>query len=105
MPRNPARSAFPDDPAQAVRAASRRCVSGVRALAGKLRNTPAVCRRCYIHPLVIDSYLDGRLHACFAGKRPGGKQPGVPRSLRRLSDDELAVLGLLEEQRAEAKVA
>ena len=26
-----------------------------------LGNTPAICRKCYIHPDVINSYLDGRL--------------------------------------------
>lgn len=27
----------------------------------KLGNTPAVCRKSYIHPQVIDAYLDGSL--------------------------------------------
>jgi DNA topoisomerase-1 len=26
-----------------------------------LGNTPAVCRKYYIHPLIVDSYSDGRL--------------------------------------------
>jgi DNA topoisomerase-1 len=34
----------------------------VRATAEHLGNTPAVCRKCYIHPAVIDTYLDGSLH-------------------------------------------
>ncbi len=34
---------------------------GVRAVASTLGNTPAVCRRCYIHPYVIQRYADGRL--------------------------------------------
>jgi DNA topoisomerase-1 len=28
-----------------------------------LGNTPAICRRCYIHPAIFDGYLDGTLLA------------------------------------------
>lgn len=33
----------------------------VKAAAGELGNTPAVCRKSYIHPAIIDAYLDGSL--------------------------------------------
>jgi len=33
----------------------------VETVAAQLGNTPAVCRRCYIHPMVIDGFLAGRL--------------------------------------------
>jgi DNA topoisomerase-1 len=33
-----------------------------------LRNTPAVCRKCYIHPAVIESYLAGRLQQVMRGR-------------------------------------
>ena len=26
-----------------------------------LGNTPAICRKCYIHPAIFDGYLDGSL--------------------------------------------
>jgi DNA topoisomerase I len=35
----------------------------IRAVAGVLGNTPAVCRRSYIHPAICDLWRDGRLHA------------------------------------------
>ena len=45
--------------------AKRLVVEAVRSVAGRLGNTPAVCRRCYVHPAVIDGYLAGRLvEAC-----------------------------------------
>ena len=31
----------------------------IRAVAKILGNTPAVCRKCYVHPAVLESYLDG----------------------------------------------
>ena len=33
----------------------------VKEVARQLRNTPAVCRSCYIHPLIVEAYLQGRL--------------------------------------------
>ncbi len=42
----------------------RRVVSGMLELvSSELNNTPAVCRRSYIHPAVIERYLDGNLRA------------------------------------------
>lgn len=51
-----------------------------RWVAARLGNTPAVCRKSYIHPDVIAAYLDGRLHAAL--------QAGA-------ADPERAVLSLL----------
>jgi DNA topoisomerase I len=36
-------------------------VRAVEKVAKHLGNTPAICRRCYIHPAVLDGYLDGTL--------------------------------------------
>jgi DNA topoisomerase-1 len=36
-------------------------VAAVKATAQSLGNTPAVCRKSYIHPAIIESYLDGSL--------------------------------------------
>lgn len=36
-------------------------VGAIERVARRLRNTRAVCRRSYVHPAVIDSYLDGSL--------------------------------------------
>lgn len=33
----------------------------VKRVAAELGNTPTVCRKCYIHPAVIDAYSSGRL--------------------------------------------
>lgn len=34
--------------------------NAVSAAAEILGNTPVICRRCYVHPAVIEAYLDGR---------------------------------------------
>ena len=61
--------AAPESEAQAKRAV----VDCVKAVAGDLGNTVAVCRACYIHPAVIDAFAAGRLapdlrHAGRAGE-------------------------------------
>ncbi|RVT90558.1 DNA topoisomerase IB [Sphingomonas crocodyli] len=38
-------------------AAKRNVRAAIERVAARLGNTPAVCRRCYVHPEVIDSYL------------------------------------------------
>jgi DNA topoisomerase-1 len=41
------------------KATKRNLVRGIKAVAQQLGNTAAICRRCYIHPAIIDAYLDG----------------------------------------------
>lgn len=36
-------------------------VAAVREVSARLGNTPAVCRRCYVHPTIFDLFLEGRL--------------------------------------------
>ncbi len=43
--------------------AKRHVVEAVESVARHLGNTPAVCRRCYVHPEVISGHLDGGLLA------------------------------------------
>jgi len=56
----------PSSPTQAA-AAVRECVSQVARLLG---NTPTVCRKCYIHPAVIDAYQAGGLTKPRTGTDP-----------------------------------
>ncbi len=41
--------------------AKRNVVKAIELVARKLGNTKAVCRKCYIHPAVLNAYLDGSL--------------------------------------------
>ena len=42
-------------------AAKKEVVKAVENVAMRLGNTPAICRKCYIHPAVFEGYLDGSL--------------------------------------------
>jgi DNA topoisomerase-1 len=41
--------------------AKKNVVAAVEAVSKMLGNTPAICRKCYIHPAIFEGYLDGRL--------------------------------------------
>ena len=41
--------------------AKRNVVEAIRAVAARLGNTAAICRKCYVHPGVVESYLGGTL--------------------------------------------
>jgi DNA topoisomerase I len=41
-------------------------VEAIRQVARRLGNTPAICRKCYIHPAVLDGYLNGSLRGVLA---------------------------------------
>ncbi|HEY3916160.1 MAG TPA: DNA topoisomerase IB [Stellaceae bacterium] len=44
-------------------------VQAVTAVAKLLGNTAAICRKCYIHPAVIEGYLSGKLEASMTARR------------------------------------
>ena len=62
----------------------------VEEVARQLGNTPAVCRACYIHPVVLEAHADGTLARAMGGRR---------RARSGLSADECAVVALLESRR------
>jgi DNA topoisomerase-1 len=74
--------------------AKRNIVQAIESVAKKLGNTKAVCRKCYIHPAVINAYTDGSLLAAL--RRRVEKE--LKESLHRLSPEEAAVVALLQQQ-------
>jgi DNA topoisomerase I len=63
----------------------RRLTAAVVEVAARLGNTPAICRKCYIHPDIVAAHADGTLAAALGGRPSGG-----------LSPEEASVLRLLE---------
>lgn len=72
--------------------ARRNVVRAVESVAARLGNTPAICRRCYVHPAVIDAYLDGGL----AGNVREEALAELRDAPADLPAEEAAVLGLLQ---------
>jgi DNA topoisomerase-1 len=74
-------------------------VRAIETVSKKLGNTPAICRKSYVHPAVIDAYVDGSMVRTLA--RRARKEIGS--SLSGLSAEEAAILALLESRlRSEA---
>ncbi|MEO7217609.1 MAG: DNA topoisomerase IB [Gemmatimonadaceae bacterium] len=44
-------------PAKTVRESKRNVATAIRLVAAELGNTPAICRKAYVHPIVIERYL------------------------------------------------
>lgn len=65
--------------------------AAVQQVAADLRNTPAICRKCYIHPAVMDGYLAGETIAIL---RPRLDQVSA-RAGWRLGAEEAALLEFL----------
>lgn len=47
--------------AASARQANKNVVRAIESVARRLGNTPSICRKCYVHPEIIESYLDGTL--------------------------------------------
>ena len=82
---------------RAPRPTNRDVARAIADVAARLGNTLAVCRRCYVHPTIIASYLDGALPAALTAR--GDVRPG--RVGTGLRPDEAAVLRLLERREAD----
>jgi DNA topoisomerase-1 len=63
----------------------------VEAVAKLLGNTPAICRKCYIHPAIFDGYLDGSLLSALKQRAREELTQGVG----KLTPEEAAVTGFL----------
>jgi DNA topoisomerase-1 len=71
-------------------------VRAIESVAERLGNTPSVCRKCYVHPAVLDAYLDGTM---LEGLRARAEESLVE-DLKDLQPEEAAVLALLERRLA-----
>ena len=69
----------------------RNVVQAIESVAKILGNTKAVCRKCYIHPAVIQAYTDGSLLRVFSRR----VKKETTASLPTFEPEEAAVLGLL----------
>jgi DNA topoisomerase I len=76
-------------PRGSEREARRSMVDAVKAVAARLGNTPAICRKSYVHPGLFDAYRKGELPA--RARHPG------------LRDDEAAFLLFLKRETAPAR--
>jgi DNA topoisomerase I len=80
-------------------AAKKNVVRAVEAVAGVLGNTPAVCRKSYIHPTILECYLDRSMDQKLSRAMPAS----VKRIASKLRANEVAALRLLHCARSTAQ--
>jgi DNA topoisomerase-1 len=76
--------------------ARRNVMAAIRSVAQRLGNTPAVCKSCYVHPRVIDAYLQGAMLDAMR-RRTAEAMADV----KHLRPEEAAVLALLQRRLAD----
>jgi DNA topoisomerase-1 len=76
-------------------AAKKNIVSAIERVAERLGNTPTVCRKCYIHPAILDAYIDGSM---LDSLRRKAEEELTGSHLAKLKPEEAAVVGLLRER-------
>lgn len=73
--------------------AKRNVVAAIERVSKMLGNTRAVCRKCYIHPAILDSYLDGSMANVL--------QHRAERALKdiaKLKPEEVAAIALIRDR-------
>lgn len=68
-------------------------VRAIETVAEKLGNTPAVCRKCYVHPLILECYMED----VFLERLEKFLKRGRKHAVRGLMLGEAAVLAFLKE--------
>jgi DNA topoisomerase-1 len=74
--------------------AKRNIVRAIETVARRLGNTPTVCKKCYVHPVILESYLDGSLVTALRKNT----EREMRASLNRLRPEEAAVVTLLQQR-------
>jgi DNA topoisomerase-1 len=77
-------------------AAKRNVTRAIEQVANHLGNTVAVCRKSYIHPAILDSYVEGSLLEFLKGR----VEEALREELEGLSSEEAAVLAFLQQRLA-----
>ena len=84
------------EPFRTAKQAKQNVFRAIERVAERLGNTPAICRKCYVHPAVIESYLEGSLLSTLQQK--------VEREMRGLAGlppEEATVVRLLSRRLAQ----
>ncbi|TWI67261.1 DNA topoisomerase-1 [Pseudoduganella lurida] len=78
--------------------AKKNIVRAIESVSKKLGNTPSVCRKCYVHPVILEAYLDGTELAALRARA----EAEFSKELHTLQPEEAAVLALLQQRLRQA---
>jgi DNA topoisomerase I len=72
--------------------AKRNLRSAIEKVSSRLGNTPTICRKCYVHPEILNSYMDGNLVLEIRSRA----EKELRNNLEGLKPEEAAVLAMLK---------
>ena len=72
--------------------AKRNIKAAIEKVAARLGNTPTICRQCYVHPEVVNAYVEGSLLSALKAEA----ESVLRKKLARLAPEEAAVLAMLQ---------
>ena len=82
------------DPFRSASQAKKNIVAAIKQVASQLGNTPSVCRKCYVHPAVLEAYM--------GGMSPAEARHEIDREIAKhehaLRDEEQSLMNLLAER-------
>jgi len=76
--------------------AKRTVVAAIKQTAARLGNRPATCRNYYVHPTIIESFLDGSLAAALKAH----SATNTPDDFASLHPEEACVMALIRKKSA-----
>ncbi|MFL6196635.1 MAG: DNA topoisomerase IB [Thermoanaerobaculia bacterium] len=72
--------------------ANKAVVEAIKHVSGQLGNRPAICRKYYVHPVVIDAFLKGSLQEALQDVVDDSEDTGESNGLRKLEAQVLRLL-------------
>ncbi len=82
------------DPFTSASQAKKNIVAAIKEVASQLGNTPSVCRKCYVHPAVIEAYMGGMSKK--EAKHEIDKE--IAKHEHALHDEERSLMELLQQR-------
>ncbi|WP_332876957.1 DNA topoisomerase IB [Massilia sp. S19_KUP03_FR1] len=74
--------------------AKKNIVRAIESVAARLGNTPSICRKCYVHPAVLEAYLEGNVLDALRAS----SEHAMVADLHALTPEEAAVLAMLQQR-------
>ena len=82
------------DPFTSATQAKKNVVAAIKEVASQLGNTPSVCRKCYVHPAVLEAYMGGMSKA--EAKHEIDRE--IAQHEHALRDEEQSLMSLLQQR-------
>ena len=89
------------EPYESESQAKKNILRAIEAVAARLGNTPSVCRKCYVHPAVLESYMGGAMAEAVKQdleREIAEQSQGIAEQTEVLRREETALLRLLQQR-------